>query len=188
MLMTVEELKSFIGDIGVADIVLAGRLSALELTIRRATNNNFQSRAFRIEADIRGGVFMSESLIPFDVGDTIMVSESDLQSDCLAVVKEVTDDTTFITDNEWADDNDVLVTKVVYPADVKIAAADIIGWQMKNMAANSGDSSKRAVQSETMSRYSVTYATDATEGDIDPDYGVPKKLTAPLKNYFRARF
>ncbi len=189
MLMTIDELRSFLGsDIEVSELVLAGRLSALELTIRRATNNTFQSRAFRIDADIRGGEFMSESLIPFEVGDTIMVSHSDLQSDCLAVVKEITDDTTFITDSEWADDNDIIVTKVVYPVDVKMAAADIIGWQLGNKAANSGDTSKKNIQSETMSRYSVTYAADTTETDIDASYGVPKKLTAPLKAYCRARF
>lgn len=189
MLMTIEELRGFLGsDIAVTDLVLAGRLSALELTIRRATNNTFQSRAFRIEADIRGGVFMSESLIPFEEGDTIMVSRSDLQSDCIAVVKEVTNDTTFTTDGEWADDNNIIVTKVVYPIDVKMAAADIIGWQLGNKAANSGDASKKNIQSETMSRYSVTYAADTTETDIDASFGVPKKLTAPLKAYCKARF
>lgn len=188
MLMTIEELKGYIGEVDVPDMVLTGRLSALELTIRRATHNNFQHRGFRIEADIRAGVFMSESLIPFDIDDTIMVSCSDLQSDCLAVVKEITDDTTFITDSNWADDNNVLVTKVVYPIDVKMAAADIIKWQLKNASANSGDTSKKDIQSETLSRYSVTYATDATETDIDANYGVPKKLTAPLKRYCKARF
>lgn len=185
--MTIEELRGFIGEVDVPDLVLAGRLSALELTIRRATNNNFQNRGFRIEADIRGGVFMSESLIPFEAGDTIMVSESDLQSDCLAVVEEV-EDLAFTTDSDWADDDNVLVTKVVYPIDVKMAAADIIKWQLKNMSANSGDTSKKDIQSETLSRYSVTYATDATEADIDANYGVPKKLTAPLKRYCKARF
>ena len=188
MLMTIEELKSFIDNVEVSDLVLAGRLSALELTIRKATNNNFLHKGFSIEADIRGGVFMSESLIPFAKGDTIMVSESDLQSDCLAVVEEVTDDTTFVTDQDWADDDNVVVTKVVYPIDVKVAVADIIAWQLKNAAANSGDTSKKGIQSETISRYSVTYATDSTEADIDVMYGVPKKLTAPLRRYFKARF
>ena len=90
MLMTVEELKQYITT-NKSDMVLKAMLQALELTIRRYTNNNFQNRVFRVVADIRSGVFMSESLIPFEVGETIMVSESVLLSDCLAVVTEVDD-------------------------------------------------------------------------------------------------
>lgn len=186
MLMTVEELRKYINT-EETDEVLAARLSALELSIRRYCNNNFQKRGFRVVADIRAGVFMSESLIPFAVGDTIMVSESDLQSDCLATVTEA-NDLTFLTDDEWADDNDVLVTKVEYPADVKLAAANILKWQLKNEAAASGDKSQKDIQSETLSRHSVTYATDATESDLSADFGVPKKLVACLKFYKKARF
>ena len=130
---------------------------------------------------------MSESLIPFNVGDTIMVSESALQSDCLAVVTEV-NDLTFMTDADWADDNSVLVTKVDYPLDVKLGAVNILKWQLRNEAANSGDKSQKDIQSETLSRHSVTYATDATEADIAADFGVPKKHVAFLTNYMKARF
>ncbi|MEE0517513.1 MAG: hypothetical protein UC708_06495 [Anaerovoracaceae bacterium] len=186
MLMTIEELRKYI-QTEETDEVLIAKLSALELTIRRFTNNNFQNRGFRIEADIRAGIFMSESLIPFDVGDTIMVSESDLQSDCLATVTEA-NDLTFLTDSEWADDNNVLVTKVVYPMDVKLGAVNILKWQLRNEAAASGDKSAMPVQSETISRHSVTYATDATEADMSADFGVPKKLVAFLKLYKKARF
>lgn len=184
--MQIDELKKYIST-NVDDEVLAVKLSALEYKIRKYTNNNFQRRGVRIEADIRGNVFMSESLIPFDVGDTIMVSQSDLQSDWLATVTEA-NDTTFITDGEWDDDNDITVTKVVYPLDVKMGAVDILKWMLKNEAANSGDKSKKEIQSETLSRYSVTYAADATESDIDTAFGVPKKYTAFLKGYMKARF
>ena len=189
MLMAIEELRSFLdSDIEVSDLVLTGKLSALEHKIRKYTNNSFQRRGVSIEADIRGNVFMSESLIPFKVGDTIMVTHSDLQSDWFATVTEVTDDTTFITDGEWDEDNNITVTKVVYPLDVKIGAVDILKWMLRNEAANSGDKSKKEIQSETLSRYSVTYAADATESDIDAAFGVPKKYTAFLKGYMKARF
>ena len=188
MLMTVKELRTHI-QTDETDEVLAARLSALELTIRRYCNNNFQRRGFRVTADIRAGVFLSESLTPFEVGDTIMVSESDLQSDGLAVVTEV-GDTTFMTDGDWIDEDDVLVTKVTYPADVKLGAVNMIKWQLRNDAANSGDTSKKDIQSETLSRYSVTYAADATESDlaVDAGLGVPKKYAAFLKYYKKARF
>lgn len=186
MLMTVEELRKYVTT-DETDAMLKARLEALELTIRRYTNNNFQKRGFRVTADIMAGVFMSESLIPFEVGDTIMVSESDLQSDCLATVTEV-NDLTFMTDGKWADDDYVLVTKVEYPADVKLGAANILKWQLRNEAAASGDKSQKDIQSETLSRHSVTYATDATESDLAVDFGVPKKHVAFLKMYKKARF
>ena len=77
---------------------------------------------------------------------------------------------------------------VEYPADVKLAAANILKWQLKNEAAATGDTSKKDIQSETLSRYSVTYAADASEADISADFGVPKKLVACLKFYKKARF
>lgn len=186
MLMSIEELRKYI-ETEESDEMLKARLQALELSIRRYTNNNFQSRGYRIEADIRGNVFISESLTPFEVGDTIMVSESDLQSDCLAVVTEV-EDLAFVTDSDWADDDNVLVTKVVYPMDVKLGAVNILKWQLRQEAAAMGDRSAMPVQSETLSRYSVTYAADASETDIDPNMGVPKKLVSFLKLHKKARF
>lgn len=77
---------------------------------------------------------------------------------------------------------------VDYPADVKLAAVNILKWQLKNEAANSGDKSQKDIQSETLSRHSVTYAADASEADISADFGVPKKLVACLKLYKKARF
>ena len=118
---------------------------------------------------------------------TIMVSDSDLQSDCLAVVTE-TNDLTFQTDGDWADEDFVLVTKVEYPEDVKLGAVNVLRWQLRNEAAAAGDKSQKPVQSETLSRHSVTYATDATEADIAADFGVPKKHVAFLNNYMKARF
>ena len=77
---------------------------------------------------------------------------------------------------------------VEYPADVKLAAANILKWQLKNEAAAAGDTSKKDIQSETLSRYSVTYAADASEADIEVNFGVQKKLVACLKLYKKARF
>ncbi len=187
MLMAVEELKTYIQTED-TDAVLAGRLSALELTIRRYTNNNFINRGYMIEADIRGGVFISEALIPFEVGDTVMIANAKLQNGCLCTVKEVSGDTTFAVNERVADEDNVLIYLVDYPLDVKIGAVNILKWQLRNEAANSGDKSQKAIQSESLSRYSVTYAADSTETDISADFGVPKKLVAFLKMYKKARF
>jgi hypothetical protein len=75
-----------------------------------------------------------------------------------------------------------------YPLDVQMGAINMLKWQLRNDAQNSGDTSKQPVQSETLSRHSVTYAADSTESDIDALTGVPRKLSAFLKPYVRARF
>lgn len=175
--MTVAELRQFVTT-DETDRALEARLQALEISIRAYTNNAFQNRGFRCVADIRGGVFMSESLIPFDVGDTVMISQSDLQSDWLCTVKEVTDDTTFTVNEAVADDDCVLVTKVVYPADIKLGVANMLKWQLEN-----GD--KVGVASETISRHSVTYFN--MDGD-NSTLGFPKSLTGFLRPYMKARF
>lgn len=177
MIMTVAELRQFVTT-DEEDQALEARLQALELLIRAYTNNNFQQRGFRIEADIRGGVFMSESLIPFAAGDTVMISQSDLQSDCLCTIKEITDDTTFTVNESCADDDCILVTKVVYPADVKLGVANMLKWQLDN-----GD--KVGVASETISRHSVTYFD--LSGD-NSAIGFPKALAGFLRPYMKARF
>lgn len=186
MLMTVEELRKYITT-DETDEVLAARLSALELSIRRYTNNNFINRGYRIIADIRAGVFMSESLIPFESGDTIMISHSDLQADWLCTVDEV-DDLSFTVLEDVADEDSVLLTKVYYPMDLKLGAVNILKWQLRNEAATTGNKAAMPVQSETLSRYSVTYAVDATESDIDVTFGVPKKYLSFLKYFKKARF
>lgn len=75
-----------------------------------------------------------------------------------------------------------------WPDDIKMGVVDLLRWKLRNEAANSGDTSKQAVQSETLSRHSVTYAQDTTEADIDARFGFPRKYAAFLKPYMRARF
>ena len=180
MIMTVGELRKFVtvDEIDETDQALEVRLQALEMLIRAYTNNNFQQRGFRIESDIRGGVFISGSLIPFAVGDTVMLSQSALQLDCLCTVKEVTGDTTFMVNEAVFDEDAVLVTKVVYPADVKLGVANMLKWQI-----NGGD--KIGVASETLSRHSVTYFNMDGDNSL---MGYPKSLMGFLKPYMKARF
>lgn len=75
-----------------------------------------------------------------------------------------------------------------FPPDVQMGAISMLVWQLRNSAQNSGDTTMQPVASETISRHSVTYASDSTESDIDELVGVPRKLSAFLKPYMRARF
>lgn len=70
-----------------------------------------------------------------------------------------------------------------YPPDVQMGAINMLKWQIAQHSGNN-----QVVQSETVSRHTVTYAADTTESDIDPLVGVPRKLSAFLKPYMRARF
>lgn len=185
LLLTLEELKKYITT-EKTDEVLAAKLSALELSIRRYTNNNFQKRAYRVDADISGVEFITDGTVPFKVGDTVQVSESGL-NEGLYTVKEV-GNASFTVNEDVVDEKDVLCTKVEYPLDVKLGAVNVLKWQLKNEAAASGDKSAMPVQSETISRHSVTYAQDSTEADISEDFGVPKKYLAFLNSYRKARF
>lgn len=174
MLMTADELKQYITT-DKPDAVLEAMLQALELAIRGYTNNNFQDRGYRTDADIRGSLFVAEALQPFGEGDTVQVSRSQFNNG-LYVVTEATD-ATFKVAESLHDENDVLVTKVSYPADVKFGAAKMIQWELNN-------GSKVGIQSETISRHSVTYFNMDDDNSI---MGYPKSLTGFLKPYRKAR-
>ena len=183
MLITVEELRQYITT-DKTDKVLADMLEALELSIRESTNNNFQRIAYRQVATIKNGV-LEVAAVPFRIGDTIQISNSPLNAG-LYTIKEVKSKA-FTVNEMLLDENNVLVTKIDYPADVRIGAIEIIRWKLSNENQNSTDTSKKIVMSETISRHSVTYAEDSTEKDIDTAFGVPKKYTDFLKHQRMAR-
>ena len=105
MIMSVEEFKKF-APTDIADAVIEAKLQALEVLIRRYTNNNFQKRSYRRNADIVGGLFMVEALTPFKAGDTVQITESDL-NEGLFTVKEA-DASTFTVNEDVEDDKDFL--------------------------------------------------------------------------------
>ena len=180
MILTVEELRTYITT-DISDELLSLKLSAIESLIRKHTNNNFQNRAVRCQSAIEGGVITSPSPY-FKVGDTVQISENPLNNG-LYVIGEGMSLSPSPLDYEQN-----LITKVVYPDDIKIGVVDMLKWKLRNEERNSGDTDKQTVQSETISRHSVTYAADNTESDIDERLGYPRKLTAFLKPYMKARF
>ena len=175
MIISVEELRNHIST-DKEDKVLEDMLQALELLVRKYTNNNFQKRAYRREADIIANIFIVEALTPFKAGDTVQVSESRL-NEGLYTVAETTDDT-FTTKEDVVDEMGVLVTKVEYPMDVKMGVINLMKWDLENR-------SKVGIQSETISRHSVTYFNMDGDNSI---MGYPKSLLGFLKPYKKARF
>ena len=93
MIISVEKAKELVDFDGWTDAKILWKLLAIEQIIRAYTNNNFQDRSIRRAADIVGGLFIVEALTPFDVGDTVQISESEL-NEGLFTVSSV-DDSTF---------------------------------------------------------------------------------------------
>lgn len=177
MIMTVEQLKQYITT-DKSDQVLEDMLQALESMIRGYTNNRFHKNpAVRIKADIIGGVFISDSLIPFKVGDTVNVTVGDKAADCgVYTVAEVSSDTTFTVKESIEDIASAKVSLVEYKADVRMGVAKLIKWDLEH---------KVGVQSETISRHSVTYVNMDGDNSI---MSYPKPLMGFLKPYMKARF
>lgn len=175
MLMTVEELRQHI-ETTETDQSLEAKLQALELMIRAYTNNNFQHRGYRAAADLRAGVLMMEALQPFRAGDTVQVHNS-RYNDGLYTVTAANEDSATVKE-DTVDESGVMVTKVVYPADIKMGVVKLLKWDLER-----GD--KVGVASETISRHSVTYFDMAGDNSV---MGYPKALLGFLRPYHRARF
>lgn len=174
MIITVEEFKRYVTT-DEEDSGLEARLSALELLVRAYTHNNFQQRAVRRMADIAGGTIVMESN-PFRVGDTVQVTSSDFNEGLYTVT--ATDDSTITIKEDTYDEDDVIVTKVVYPMDVKMGVVNLMKWELERR-------DKVGISQESISRHDVTYESMNDDNSV---MGYPKMLMGFLKPYIRARF
>ena len=176
MIMTVAELRKFVTT-DEEDQALEARLQALELLVRAYTNNNFQKRAFRaVAVAMADHKLLIQSANPFKTGDTLQITESELNAG-LVTVSASSNDAITVKESLY-DEGGVVITKVVYPADVKLGVANMLKWQLEN-----GD--KVGVSSETISRHSVTYFN--MDGD-NSTMGFPKAVLGFLRPYMKARF
>ena len=174
MIISVEDLRKHI-DTTLDDSVLEGKLQALELLIRKHTNNNFQNRGIRFKCPImETKLYLTTHFLK--VGDTVQISES-IYSDGIYVIKEV-EEGFVVLDKPLFDESGVLVTKVEYPMDVVFGAINMMKWDLENRE-------KVGIQSETISRHSVTYFN--MDGD-NSSMGYPKSLLGFLVPYKKARF
>lgn len=176
--MSVTQLRQFV-ESEETDQALEARLSALETAIRAYTNNSFQARAFRAVAVAMsdGNALIVNSAVPFKPGDTLQISESDLQPGALVTIEAV-EDGTIIVREDLFDESGVVITKVSYPADIKMGVVNLMKWELENR-------DKVGVSSETISRHSVTYFN--MDGD-NAMMGYPKSLMGFLRPYRKARF
>lgn len=174
MIISISKIKEFVSLDGWTDARIEHKLKAIESVIRKYTNNNFQDVDYRRTADIVGGLFIAEALIPFESGDTVQISESKLNKG-LFTIDEV-EDGTFTVEEEVKDERDVLVTKITYPEDVIDCVINLMEWEVKHRQ-------KVGIKSETLSRHSVTY-----EDSSQMFNGYPVGILNALNLYKKARF
>lgn len=174
MIISVEDAKKYITTTE-SDEGIEARLQAIEVLIRKYTNNNFQQRNIRSKSSV-----MSQKLFApdhlFKVGDTVEISQS-LFNDGLYVIQDIEDSLITLNKN-LMDESDVLVTKVEYPVDVVMGVVNMLQWDLSNRK-------KVGIQSETISRHSVTYFNMDGDNSI---MGYQKSILGFLKPYMKARF
>ena len=175
MILSVEELM-ILPEFRVQDeAILQKKLDALEILVRKYTNNNFQNRNIRFLASSDGKTLNGVS--PFlKVGDTIQVSESKV-NDGLYVITAITEGTVTVDRNLFTVDHN-LVTKVEYPIDIQMGIINLMKWEITNR-------DKVGIKSETLSRHSVTYFDMDSSNQV---MGYPVSLLGFLEHYKKARF
>lgn len=151
------------------------RLAALELMIRAYTHNNFQNRFVRFTAQSAGNKLHGTSEY-LKAGDTVQISQSKVNDGLYTVTEVGADYITVGSDLFTYPEN--LVTKVEYPADIKAGVLELLKYDLRMRR-------KAGIKSETLSRYSVTYADADASNEI---MGYPAALLGFLKPYMKARF
>ena len=175
MIVSVDKVMKLPEFVGQTESVIAEKLDAVELLIRAYTNNTFQNRYVRFTAASLGNRLFGTSDF-LKVGDTVQISQSKV-NDGLYAITEIGDD--FIRVNkDLYRYSDNLVTKVEYPANVRSGVIDLLKWEIANR-------SKAGIQSETLSRHSVTYFNQDANNQV---MGYPVALLGFLKPYIKARF
>lgn len=175
MILTVDEVKDLPEFSGLSEKGIKDKLSALELMIRAYTHNNFQNRNIRFVAASTGAQLLGTSEY-LKAGDTVQISQSEV-NDGLYVVESVSNGRTTV-DAELFSVESNMVTKVEYPVDVKTGVLALAKWEIRMK-------DKAGIKSETLSRYSVTYADTDVNNQI---MGYPAALLGFLKPYMKARF
>lgn len=152
-----------------SDAFIERKMKSIEETIRNYTKNHFQNRYIRTSADCLDSVIYG-NFKNFNINDTVEISEGINKG--LYIVKSV-DDIKIVLDRNLYDDKDMTLTKVDYPLDVIECAIMMLDYDL-----NVKKSNKLNVQSESISRHSVSYNTSS-----DNINGYPSILMNVLKGY-----
>jgi hypothetical protein len=176
MIISVDELMQMPEFSGMSESVLKRKLNGIEDLVRAYTNNNFQNRMKRFFAPSSDSVLVDWCKL-IKVGDTVQISES--INEGLYVVKAIDRvNKTMTLDSALIDAEYNLVTKIEYPDAIVEGVVNLMIWEVQNR-------SKVGIQSETLSRHSVTYFAQDASNQL---MGYPVTLLGFLKPYIKARF
>ena len=158
-----------------SEAVLQRKLNAIEGMIRAYTNNSFQNRNIRFEAP--SSTVLHGVCQMMKVGDSVQRTEA--VNEGVYVISAIEPDNQTITLNKdlYQTDHN-LITKVEYPDAIVEGVINLIVWEFQNR-------SKVGIQSETLSRHSVTYFAQDANNQV---MGYPTTLLGFLKPYIKARF
>lgn len=154
---------------------LQRKLNAIEDLVRAYTNNNFQNRKIRFEAPSNSILQGCNDFLK--VGDTVQITQS--VNEGLYVITRIDSANRTVTlDSELDKTSYNLITKVEYPHAIIDGVINLLIWEVQNR-------SKVGIQSETLSRHSVTYFAQDVNNQL---MGYPVSLLGFLKPYIKARF
>lgn len=179
MIISVERLKTLCPNdfTGMSDDALKMTLDGIEEVIRAYTNNNFQNRNVRLQASTTGNKLNGSSAF-LKVGDTIQISQSEV-NDGLYVIKEIdADNGTMTLDKDVFDHQCQLVTKIEYPNAIVQGVINLMKWEVTGR-------DKVGIQSESISRHSTTYFNMDSSNQV---MGYPVSLLGFLKPFQKAKF
>ena len=176
MIVTLEEAKQ------ANEKITKLQLDALESFIRAETNNSFHNKNIRfrnVEIEAPNIIRFNKIPIGLSKGNTIEVNYSSYNDDLYVIdevagneVKIIRDDTEPLIDES---NSKVMVTKVVYPLEVKQGILSILEYDLKMV-------DKLGLKSKTVARMSETYQ-DLTKSEVIGNR--PAYLFSFLNNYYK---
>ena len=176
MIISVSTLKTLI-DVGTyTDAKLEMILDGIEMLIRKKTNNHFHVKTIRFYLTVQDGQ-LTGSFDHLSVGDTIEVSASEYNQNVVTYITDITDDVITLKKPLQPENNQIQITKVVYPPDIVQGVVNLMDWEVNNR-------DKVGVKSESLSRHSVTYYDNADSQAS----GYPSSLMDFITPYCKARF
>lgn len=170
MIVSVREAMDYIQKEDIPENVIKRKIAAIENLIRSETNNNFQRRELRFYAVSCGGKLLCT--LPYFLQEEDTVEINDSVNEGLYTVTGSGGGTVSL-DKQLYNAPENMVTKVVYPEDVKEGVLNLLQWEFKMR-------SKTGIKSESLSRHSVTYYDMDTENSAD---GYPVSLIGFLEPY-----
>lgn len=176
MLISAGDLKSkYKKFVDIEEDILTRKLSVIENSIRKYTNNNFQNRLVRFKASVEGGIIKVTS--PYlKTLDTLEISDGVNKG--LYTVISLEEGVKTI--EPLYDYPEQLITKIEYPIEVVEGAIDLLDWELLQKGKE-----KNGIASETISRHSVSYVQRTNDNTIN---GYPVELFNFCKEYKKARF